>query len=149
MLGFYRLGWWSELRILIFNNGSRPLFIELKFEEMTLTQFIYSQIQRRVRVTVIVINFEADYLFNHWTWRDTGIMVVHSFFFISNNFYYWLIWMSTSEIANLKKLINSYYFKLSLVCGFLLHLIKIIKYLLKWNPQNSSRNIYLNNSQDQ
>jgi hypothetical protein len=29
--------------------------------------------------TVIVINFEADYLLNRWTYRTTGVSLVHNF----------------------------------------------------------------------
>jgi hypothetical protein len=31
--------------------------------------------------TVIVINFEADYLLNRWTYRNTGVSLVHNFLF--------------------------------------------------------------------
>jgi hypothetical protein len=31
--------------------------------------------------TVIVINFKADYHLNTWTYRNTGVLLVHNFLF--------------------------------------------------------------------
>jgi hypothetical protein len=31
--------------------------------------------------TVIVLNFEADYLLNPWTYRNTGVTLVYNFLF--------------------------------------------------------------------
>jgi hypothetical protein len=65
--------------------------------------------------TVIVINFEVDYLLNRWSYRNTGVGLVHNFLFpatfiIGKK----LIRPTVREIGNLQKADKSILFQIVL-----------------------------------